>query len=479
MKERILFLAISILAGFFGTYAYNAVFQTPSNSNTISNPDERYAQFTQNGKPPIAAVGATANFDFVVASAVSTPCVVYIKNISSNQSSNFFDLMFGGGGGGRQISSGSGVIYSADGYVITNNHVVADAEKIEVIHEKRTYKATVIGKDPSTDLAVLKIEGKNLPFVKVSDSHEVKVGEWVLAVGNPFNLNSTVTAGVVSAKGRNLNIVNSVFPIESFIQTDAAINPGNSGGALVNLKGDLIGINTAIYSQTGSYSGYGFAVPSDIVSKVVRDLIKYGEVQKAIAGMDVSDIDNNIANKLDLPDYNGVVVTKVEKEGAALDAGLEANDVILKIDNVKVNSKATYDEELSYRDPGNKIKITYRRGTVQKEAIVLLTNLEGNTKLTKREVTNNEWMKASISPLSKSEKTKLNVSSGVRVVKMETESVMRRLNIKEGQIIVAIDYQPVNNDEELEAALKKARGRIILDIVENNGQRYQIQHWIQ
>jgi len=471
MKERIYLILISIVAGFIGTAAYNKIFDIKSDSTSISNPEERLAFFTQNNKPSVS-FASIASVDFVTASAVSTPCVVYIKTISQNQASSFYDMFFGGGSP-KQVSSGSGVIYSADGYIITNNHVIAEAEKIEVIHEKRTYKASIIGRDPSSDLAVLKIEGKGLPYVKLSDSHQVKVGEWVLAVGNPFNLNSTVTAGVVSAKGRNLNIVNTDFPIESFIQTDAAINPGNSGGALVNLKGELIGINTAIYSQTGSYSGYGFAVPSDIVSKIVRDLIKYGEVQKAFAGLDVSDIDNTVANKLDLPDYKGVVITIIEKGGAASDAGLEVNDVILKIDNEPVNAKSTLDEELSFRDPGNKVKITYRRGTAIKEAIVTLTNLDGTAKITKREVSSNEWLKASFTPLSNMQKQKLGIKSGIKVVKLEPESVLRRLNVSENIIIVSIDNNGINNDTELEEAVKKARGRIAVELMDFKGHRNQ------
>lgn len=220
------------------------------------------------------------NGDFVAASAQSTPSVVFIQTVGtgSYQNHSWFDWFFNGN---SQISSsGSGVIFSDNGYIITNNHVIEKADKIEVIHERRTYQAKVIGTDPSTDLAILKVEAEGLPAVKIGNSKNLQIGEWVLAVGNPFNLTSTVTAGIVSAKARNINVVNSQFPLESFIQTDAAINPGNSGGALVNSKGELVGINTAILSKTGSYTGYGFAVPVDIVVKVVKDLIKYGCVQK-------------------------------------------------------------------------------------------------------------------------------------------------------------------------------------------------------
>lgn len=459
------FLGLAVVAGYLGA----TLRQSPDAVGAISSPDERFAYFAQNrGSSP----AEKSTFpDFVVASAVSTPCVVYIKTTSQVQSMSFQDWFFGGGGG-KQVSTGSGVIYSADGYIITNNHVISEAEKIEVVHEKQTYKAKVIGKDANSDLAVLKIEASGLPFIKISDSHAVRVGEWVVAVGNPFNLTSTVTVGVVSAKGRNLNLSNSLFPIESFIQTDAAINPGNSGGALVNTKGELVGINTAIYSQTGSYTGYGFAVPSDIVTKVVRDLIKYGEVQKAFAGIETVDIDNNLANRLDLPDYNGVVISSVSEGSAAEKAGLKTDDVILKVDQEKINSKSSLDEELSYRDPGNKIKITYRRGSSTKETILTLTNSEGTTSISRKEIEKNDWLKASFVKLSKIEKDKLRLTSGIRATSISSESILRQLSVSENEIVITINYQAVNSGADIEEALKKARGRLVIELMDARGNRY-------
>ncbi|MDX1903454.1 MAG: trypsin-like peptidase domain-containing protein, partial [Thermonemataceae bacterium] len=269
MKNKISQILISISAGFFGAFIF-----------TLINPSEPKVIYKEiAATPALRKTGGedTENMlipqsmpDFVEASAIATPSVVYIKNISRRQSMDMFDYYFGEYNNQRVIASGSGVIFTADGYIITNNHVIDGAESLEVIHNKKIYKAKVIGKDPSTDLALLKIDAKNLPAIRLGRSKELKVGQWVLAVGNPFNLTSTVTEGIVSAKGRNIQLLreNSRFPIESFIQTDAAINPGNSGGALVNSKGELVGINTAILSRTGSYTGYGFAVPSDIVAKI-------------------------------------------------------------------------------------------------------------------------------------------------------------------------------------------------------------------
>ncbi|MCZ8214633.1 MAG: trypsin-like peptidase domain-containing protein, partial [Cyclobacteriaceae bacterium] len=291
--------------------------------------------------------------------------MVYINSISKGVATSW-DWFFGGTSSQTQVSSGSGVIFTADGYIVTNNHVVASAERIEVIYNKRNYVAELVGTDPSTDLAVLKIEEKNLPAITLGNAKNVQVGEWVIAVGNPFSLSSTVTAGIVSAKGRRIGILEDKFPIESFIQTDAAINPGNSGGALVNKSGELVGINTAILSRTGSYTGYAFAVPVDIAKKVVDDLIKYGIVQKALMGGTVIEYDYATAKKYDLKtdvkQFNGVVLEKMEREGPAASAGLKPGDIITKVNGADINSKSAFEETLAYLYPGDKITVTYLRG---------------------------------------------------------------------------------------------------------------------
>ena len=298
-------ILVGFLAGLAGAYTFFA-YQTEKTSRQQAKQELNVNNFEPKEiyRPNIIepnSAAASDNVDFSLAAAKATPSVVYINSISqSGASYSYWDLLFGGGGSQTQVSSGSGVIFTQDGYIVTNNHVVESAEKIQVLYNKKSYDAELIGTDPSTDLAVLKIKETNLPAIVLGNSKTLAVGEWVVAVGNPFSLSSTVTVGIVSAKGRRINVVEDKFPIESFIQTDAAINPGNSGGALVNKNGDLVGINTAILSRTGSYTGYAFAVPVDIAKKVVEDLIKYGLPQKAFFGGDVMEYDYQNAKKYDL-----------------------------------------------------------------------------------------------------------------------------------------------------------------------------------
>ena len=360
MKNVIIVVFVGFFSGIGGAFTYHQfLFSEESIHQPAEFPlkpkkkgsDAKLALYALDEENEVADIPTSRHLigeDFAEASARSTPSVVYIKTISESQysGSSWMELFFEGRTN-QQVSSGSGVIYTSDGYIITNSHVIDNATQIEVIHDKRTYKAEVVGTDPSTDLAVLKIEGEGMPAVSLGNSRNLCVGEWVLAVGNPFNLNSTVTAGIVSAKGREINILQSKFPIESFIQTDAAINPGNSGGALVDRHGDLVGINTAILSRTGSYAGYGFAVPVDIVRKVVDDLIEYGEVQKAFFGADVVDVNWEIAEQLKTQELNGVVLSYLQRYGAAEKAGLQKGDIILKIDNEPVNSRSDFEELIS------------------------------------------------------------------------------------------------------------------------------------
>lgn len=467
MKNTVKLLGLTLLAGIAGAATFAILSPNPDVYIQRGDSASGYNRVADVRPVPSAAI----NGDFITASAASTPCVVFIK---TSTEVNYMDWFFSMGTR-TEVETGSGVIFSPDGYIITNNHVVGKSENIEVIHEKRSYKAKVIGKDPSSDLAVLKIEGKNLPSIKFGDSRKVAVGEWVLAVGNPFNLNSTVTAGIVSAKGRNLNIVNSQFPIESFIQTDAAINPGNSGGALVNLRGELIGINTAIYSRTGSYSGYGFAVPSDIVMKVVRDLIKHGETQKAIFGADVADLNDQIGAKYDITDLNGVLVTFTTKDGPADKAGIEVGDVIVKVDEVPVQSKANFDEEIAYHSPGETLKLTYRRGKTLKTAEVRLTNVEGGTGIIKREIVTSKTLGAQLEALNKVERERLRIAGGVRVIALTGRGILSQMGLGEGTIISSINGQTVSSPEELEEKLKNLNGRVQMEMVQPNGQRLSYQ----
>lgn len=472
MKNYSIILFVGFIAGITGAYTFHAL-----NPITIPNQEER----VQNSHI-FHSVAQTENAgalttDFTVASAISTPSVVYITTVSANQNSNnWFDWYFNGGGNNFVAGSGSGVIFSKDGYIITNNHVIQRAEKIEVVHNKTTYQAKIIGTDPSSDLAVLKIEADNLPAITIGNSSVVKIGEWVLAVGNPFNLTSTVTAGIVSAKGRNINIVNSSFPIESFIQTDAAINPGNSGGALVNTRGELIGINTAILSKTGSYTGYGFSVPVDIVKKVVADLIKYGVVQKAFMGAEVSEINSAIAQQLHLTNLDGTYITYLQKGSAAEKAGLLKNDILLKLDDKTIESRSDFDEYLAYKSPGDKIKIIYKRDNALKETFVTLTNEDGTGDIVKRELFSSTTLGADFSTISKVEKDKMGLQNGVRIVNVRN-GLVSRLGLQEGFIITSINRAPTNDPNEAIRILENIRGQVIIEGISSNGARTVYQYY--
>ncbi|WP_020527152.1 S1C family serine protease [Flexithrix dorotheae] len=475
MRKILLNIVLSLGAGFLGGYSF-FYFNPPV------SPQFQKTEFTESDSNGIATFTSTPsrsaiyeNIDFSNASKISTECVVYIKTISKQDVERYswFDMYFYNRQPQRRVAgSGSGVIFSKDGFIVTNNHVIDGADEIEVIFNKKSYRAELIGTDPSTDLALLKIDGKNLPFIKVASSKTLNVGEWVLAVGNPFNLQSTVTAGIVSAKGRRINILEDIFPIESFIQTDAAINPGNSGGALVNLDGHLVGINTAILSRTGSYAGYGFAVPSDIVTKVVSDLKQYGEVQKAFIGAEVVDLDEDLSNQLGTSDLDGVVVTFIEPEGAAAQVGIEKGDIIVEINENKINSRALFDEQLGFYRPGDKIKIKYKRGKENYVKDIILTNVEGTTGIVKKITYNAEKLGATFEVVPKMERTRLGIESGIRVKQVE-RGLINNMDIKEGEVIVAINNYKIEKPEDLEEILIRIRGRVIVEVIDrDNKKRY-------
>jgi S1-C subfamily serine protease len=386
------------------------------------------------------------------------------------------DAVFGGGTNTQQhISSGSGVIFSKDGFIVTNNHVIEDADQIEVIHNKSSFTAKLIGTDPSTDLAVLKIDSKNMPAIPLGSSKTLKVGEWVIAVGNPFNLTSTVTAGIVSAKGRDINILQGKFPLESFIQTDAAINPGNSGGALVNRSGELVGVNTAILSKTGSYAGYGFAVPVDIVKKIVKDLIEYGEVQKAFFGAEVVDLDQDLIQRFDLNidqnDLSGVVISYIQNEGAATSIKMKEGDVILKINNYKIDAKSEFDEIIGYHSPGEEITVTYKRDNEVSVKKMILTNREGTTGILKREIYSSQLLGADFETVSKVELDQLGLENGVKVFNIK-QGLMNQVGMKEEFIIMRINRNDIKSPERLTGILEKIRGRVLIEGVNSRG-RYE------
>jgi S1-C subfamily serine protease len=482
MKKGLLTVLLGFAGGIGGSYFYNSILKSDISGDEVS----QMVVSREDGKQMVPAPAVFPSeaktgpknstksdswvkpADFVHASKMSTQCVVYIKTISQNNYGSTWMDWFFGNGVGQSISSGSGVIYSADGYIITNNHVVQDANSIEVIIGKKTYEASLVGDDPSTDLAVLKIDKTDLPNIKVASSRNVEIGDWVLAVGNPFNLTSTVTAGIVSAKGRELNITKSMFPIESFIQTDAAINPGNSGGALVNLEGELVGINTAILSKTGSYAGYGFAVPSDIVKKVVDDIIRYGEVQKAFIGAEVLDINSEIAGKLNTDDYSGVVVSYVQEDGAAAKIDIQKGDIILKLDNQVINSRSQFEEILSYNSPGDKISVVYKRDQKIISNTTTLTNKEGTTGLLKKEVFTSRSLGADFEKVSKVERNLLNIEHGVRIMKVRS-GLISQMELSEGFIITYINKVPIKDPETLADILTKIRGRVYVEGIGKRG----------
>lgn len=420
--------------------------------------------------------------DFSRQAELVTPSVVNIKAkqmVASNPQADMFKDFFGGNPFFMQpeqgqpkmrenAATGSGVIISKDGYIVTNNHVVADATELEVsLKDKRTYKAKVIGTDPSTDLAVIQIKESNLPAVTFGNSDRVKVGSWVLAIGSPFNLTSTVTAGVVSAKARNISILRerSNVPVESFIQTDAAINPGNSGGALVNLRGELIGINTAIASPTGSYSGYGFAVPVNLVTKVVEDIIRFGTVQRGFLGIVIRDLDGNLAKQKDLSISEGVLVDSVNKESAAKDAGVQKGDVITKVDQVKVASVAELQEQIARHRPGDKVVLTVNREGKEVALSTTLKNKEGKAEVAKadrKEIF--DVLGAEFSDLSEKEKKAAKVTEGVKVKSVFAGGKLKtQTDMKDGFIITKVDKQPVKSAKELAAVLEKKTGGVMLE----------------
>ena len=361
--------------------------------------------------------------------------------------------------------SGSGVIINEKGYIITNNHVINDADEVEVtLYDNEIYKATVIGTDPTTDLALLQIEADNLKTLAMVNSDDVEVGEWVLAVGNPMGLNSTVTAGIVSAKARNININKEKFAVESFIQTDAAINPGNSGGALVNLEGDLIGINTAIASRTGTYNGYGFAVPSNIVTKVVEDILKYGSVQRGMLGVTIRTMDGTLAKEKDVDFAKGVWVENVGEDSAADKAGIKAGDIIIKVNDVLVNTSPRLQEIIASKRPGDKVQVTVKRKGAEKTFDVVLENSKGTTdimKKEKKEVLN--LLGADFETLDEQTAKKLDIDGGVQVVRLYPGKIRKETQMREGFIITHIDGKKVKDIEDVADVLEDKDGGVMLE----------------
>lgn len=427
-----------------------------------------------------------APIDFTFAAEMTVHAVVHIRTEYQRKSSvydDFFghmdpfrDFFFGNPNRSRAqqaiIATGSGVIISPDGYILTNNHVVQEADLIEVtLNNKESYKAIIIGTDPSTDLALLKVEAGALPHIRFGNSDSVRVGEWVLAVGNPFNLNSTVTAGIVSAKARNINILGRQDAIESFIQTDAAVNRGNSGGALVNTKGELIGINAAIASSTGSFTGYSFAIPVNIARKVANDLLEYGQVQRAFLGVEIMDMTGRLAQEKNINRIPGVFVARTTNNGAAADAGIREGDIITHINDMRVNSTAALLEIIATKSPGENVQVKYVRSNDEKEARVRLKNRFGNFDIIERVRENIAYLLgAAFEEVSAEELKHLNIPGGVKVKSLESGK-LRAAGLREGFIITHVDRTPVNRLEQLTNILKNKRGGVLIEGIYPNGMK--------
>lgn len=398
--------------------------------------------------------------DFTEAAETSVNAVVHVMTVIETKQTSynydpFLEFFFGERGNQRQqprqhqMGSGSGVILSQDGYIVTNNHVVDGSDNVTVVlNDKREFKATIVGTDPNTDLALLKIDAKDLPTLTVGNSDDLKVGEWVLAVGNPFNLTSTVTAGIVSAKARNINILTSDMKIESFIQTDAAVNPGNSGGALVNTRGELVGINAAIASQTGSYSGYSFAIPTSIMSKVVADLKEFGTVQRALLGVQIQDINAEFAKEKGLEVLEGAYVAAVSENSAAEEAGIKKGDIITHVNGNKVKSVSETQDQISRFRPGDKVEIIFLRDNKSKKATVTLKNVNGDTEMIKQVSANT--LGATLTPLSKQKLQQYGLNNGLEVSKVMRGGKFNRAGIPNGYIIVRINNLDVNSQADVD-----------------------------
>jgi Do/DeqQ family serine protease len=426
-----------------------------------------------------ASLNPIPAFDFTSVAEIANPAVVHIKTTMGSSRSQqrgqmpFDPFEFFNGPGfkfdnpGPSMATGSGVIISDDGYIVTNNHVIENANKIEVVlNDKRSYIAELIGTDKNTDLALLRISEDDLPFLKLGNSDNVKVGEWVVAVGNPFNLNSTVTLGIVSALGRNIDLIRSKgnqYAIENFIQTDAAINPGNSGGALVNVAGELVGINTAIASRTGSYAGYGFAVPVNLMKKIVNDIMKYGKVQRAILGVSIRDIDQLLADEEGLKNLKGVYIADVVEKGAAEKAGIEKGDVVLKIEGEEVNSSSKLQEKIGKYRPGDEVNITIRRNGKEKVLKATLLSKDGETKLEKVSRTNTKSFEGmNLGNTTKEERQKLEIKSGAKVESIG-EGVFKDAGIPNGFVITHINNERVYSPQGAIAILSNLKGAIVVE----------------
>ncbi len=427
-------------------------------------------------------ISPEVSVDFTDASQKTINAVVHVKTVYKGQTTTyvdpFYEFLWGGGNDKHhqyknpdRHGSGSGVIISSDGFIVTNNHVINGADNIEVtLNNQRTYNAKVVGMDPSTDIALIKINETDLPSIRFGNSDLVRVGEWALAVGNPYNLTSTVTAGIVSAKGRNIDILRDKFKIESFIQTDAAVNPGNSGGALVNTNGELIGINSAIASPTGSYSGYSFAIPVNMVKKVVIDLQEFGEVQRAFIGVTIQNMNEQIADELGLNEISGVLINGIIDNGNAKQEKVKKGDIIKGINQVKISNVPELQEQIGRHRPGDKVIVIVLRDGKRLSLPIVLKNRFGNTNIVKDRHSKLVLHGATFEPINEKQMKNLNTSHGVQITKLDPGK-LKNSGIKEGFIIIRIDKKNVENPEEVVIALDNKKEGILIEAMYPHGMR--------
>jgi Do/DeqQ family serine protease len=437
---------------------------------TEQEPVSQVEQVQQPTVQRVAFVPAQNTPDFVDAAENSVNAVVHIMTKVVRQSTTYNDFfgallgqLYGYPGQTRNntmVAYGSGVVLTPDGYIVTNNHVVEGADEVEVTFNNKVKRtATIIGTDPTTDLALIKVDASDLDYLVFGDSDQVRIGEWVLAVGNPFNLTSTVTAGIVSAKARNLSILGEGTSVESFIQTDAAVNPGNSGGALVNTKGELVGINAAIASHTGSYEGYSFAIPSNIVRKVVDDLLLYGTAQRGYLGVQIAELTQELAEKEGLENIEGVYVAEVTDGGAAILAGMKAGDVITAINDKKVNSTTQLRESVGQYRPGDKVDVEVNRKGQHHHYTLTLLNEAGNMDVVKKgDSFYSSDLGLMLQPVNQNDMSRLGIRNGLKIMEIRQGRFMGS-GINEGFVITSVNGQAVNSKSDLESALSSNRSR--------------------
>lgn len=450
-------LITTLLVALFGALAGLFIYTRFLDRGSIVTGTEKERRMIEENARYTSMVPQSGVNDFTFAAELTVHAVVHVKTkatVSSSYSNPLYEFFYGPGGNRqREVRGfGSGVIVSADGYIVTNNHVIEEADAVDVtLNDKRTFAAEVVGRDPSTDIALLKIKATGLPFIKFGNSDAIRLGEWVLAVGNPFNLTSTVTAGIVSARGRSLGLLDNQYRIESFIQTDAALNQGNSGGALVNTRGDLIGITTAIISPSGAYAGNSFAVPSSIVMKVYEDLKQFGEVQRGLLGVNITDVSAEIAKNENLKEIKGVYLTGVVDDGAAKAAGLAEKDVIIAINGQSVETTADLQEKVNRFRPGDKVEVTYLRKGRQDNKTVVLRNFEGGTGVLAPGAQSASLYGATFAPVTSGEKQQYKITNGVKVTSI-SDGRFRDLGLSKGTIIIDVNGQKVDSAADIRRA---------------------------